>query len=320
MRDAKADPCPLEASFRLTGATPLSFHGCSMARIRTIKPEFPHSESMGNVSRDARLTFILLWTLADDSGRLRGNSRMLASLLYPYDDDAPSKISGWLSELERVECITLYEHDGTSYCEIRNWLAHQKIDKPSKSKFPAPREDSRMLSKPREHSSLDQGPRTKDQRSGGDAHAREEDQTPLVEHQCRDGPAEWAEDEQRLIQQWNSCPNGARGVVTHRGAFLSPKLREAFRCVWDDPVRRGAMFDAVARIKSGIAFEWDRPALSLAKFLESDEIDKIIGGGHAKHIRASERPLGRVDGAADIAARPRQLTVEEFLALPNRSV
>ncbi len=46
-----------------------------MARIRSIKPEFPQSESMGNVSRDARLTFIQLWTLADDSGRLRGSSR-----------------------------------------------------------------------------------------------------------------------------------------------------------------------------------------------------------------------------------------------------
>ena len=67
-----------------------------MARIRTIKPEFPHSESMGRVSREARLCFILLWTIADDAGRLRGNSRMLASLLYPYDDDAKKQYpDGW---------------------------------------------------------------------------------------------------------------------------------------------------------------------------------------------------------------------------------
>jgi hypothetical protein len=72
-----------------------------VARIRTIKPEFPQSESMGNVSRDARLLFVLLWTLCDDSGRTRAASRMLASLLYPYDDDAPGLIDGWLGELER---------------------------------------------------------------------------------------------------------------------------------------------------------------------------------------------------------------------------
>ena len=147
-----------------------------MPRIRTIKPEFPQSESMGRVSRDARLTFILLWTLADDSGRLRGNSRMLASLLYPYDEDSRSLFPGWLDELERENCVYRYKcSEGHDYLEICNWEEHQKIDKPSKSKLPAP--PSRTFAKPREesptpreHSSGDQGPRIKDQgsRKGGE--------------------------------------------------------------------------------------------------------------------------------------------------------
>ena len=103
-----------------------------MARIRTIKPEFPQSESMGRVSRDARLTFIQMWTLADDSGRLRGNSRMLASLLFPYDDDASSLIDGWLSELVKQNCIVRYLAEGSEYIQIVKWLNHQKIDKPSR--------------------------------------------------------------------------------------------------------------------------------------------------------------------------------------------
>lgn len=123
-----------------------------MARIRTIKPEFPHSESMGRVSRDARLTFIELWTLADDAGRLRGNSRMLASLLFPYDDDAKKLIEGWLVELERERCIDRYVIDETSYIQIRNWLEHQKIDKPSPSKLPEFNESSRTVSKSLESS------------------------------------------------------------------------------------------------------------------------------------------------------------------------
>lgn len=134
-----------------------------MARIRTIKPEFPQSESMGRVSRDARLLFILLWTLADDGGRLRGNSRMLASLLYPYDDDAKGLIEGWLGELEGEGCVGRYSVDGDSYIEIFNWQKHQKIDKPSLSKIPAFDESSRILANPREVSSEDQGSRTKDQ-------------------------------------------------------------------------------------------------------------------------------------------------------------
>jgi len=136
-----------------------------VARIRSIKPEFPHSESMGRVSRDARLTFIQLWTLADDSGRLRGNSRMLASLLFPYDDDAPGLISGWLAELEDERCIIRYQVDDGSYIQICNWLTHQKIDKPSKSKIPEFDESSRILANPRERSSGDLRIGSKDQGS-----------------------------------------------------------------------------------------------------------------------------------------------------------
>jgi len=123
-----------------------------VARIRSLKPEFPQSESMGRVSRDARLTFLCLWTIADDEGRTRGHSRALASLLYPYDDDAPALIDGWLHELEHEGCIVRYVLDGTHYLQICNWLKHQKIDKPSKSRIPpqrevstSPREDSRTL-------------------------------------------------------------------------------------------------------------------------------------------------------------------------------
>jgi hypothetical protein len=138
-----------------------------MPRIRTIKPEFPQSESMGRVSREARLLFILLWTICDDSGRTRAASRMLASLLYPYDDDAPKRIDGWLGELEREECVIRYQAEGATYLQVCNWLNHQKIDKPSASKIPAFDESSRIIANPREHSSgdlriKDQGSRTKE--------------------------------------------------------------------------------------------------------------------------------------------------------------
>lgn len=129
----------------------------AMGRIRSIKPEFPHSESMGNVSRDSRLTFIMLWTLADDSGRLRGSSRMLASLLFPYDDDAPKKIDTWLGELEKEKCIDLYVVDGSHYVQIRNWRSHQKIDHATASKIPPKPSDSRTLARIREDSCEDQG-------------------------------------------------------------------------------------------------------------------------------------------------------------------
>lgn len=116
-----------------------------MARIRTIKPEFPQSETMGRVSRDARLLFIQIWTVCDDSGRARGNSRVLASLLYPYDDDARALLPGWLDELEDVHAIRRYVVGGDTYIEVCNWLKHQKIDKPSGAKCPSFDEGSPMI-------------------------------------------------------------------------------------------------------------------------------------------------------------------------------
>jgi len=143
-----------------------------MARIRTIKPEFPQSESMGRVSREARLLFVLLWTICDDAGRTRASSRMLASLLYPYDEDAASLIDGWLGELELESCIIRYEVDGSHYLQVKKWNDHQKIDKPTKSRVPPCDESSRILansrgelSSPRESSCEDQRKGSKDQGS-----------------------------------------------------------------------------------------------------------------------------------------------------------
>lgn len=133
-----------------------------MARIRTIKPEFPQSESVGSLTRNARLLFIQLWTIVDDAGRTRAASRMLASLLYPYDDDAKDLIEGWMTELEKGNHIRRYDVGGSQYLEIVKWLEHQKIDKPSKSRLPAFEEGSRIFAKPREASTTDLGPRTLD--------------------------------------------------------------------------------------------------------------------------------------------------------------
>jgi hypothetical protein len=130
-----------------------------MARIRTIKPEFPQSESVGRLSRDARLLFVQLWTVVDDFGRSRAASRMLASLLFPYDDDAAGQIDGWLRELEREGHIRRYEVNGSLYLDIPKWKEHQKVDHPTGSRLPEFRDD---FARPGETFAPDLGPRTKD--------------------------------------------------------------------------------------------------------------------------------------------------------------
>ena len=117
-------------------------------RIRSIKPEFWDSESMGKVSREARLLFIGLWSLSDDSGRTRASSRFLASRLFPYDEDSRGLVEGWLNELSSVGAIRGYCIDGQTYIDIPKWLNHQKIDRPSKSQIPEFDEPSRVFDEP----------------------------------------------------------------------------------------------------------------------------------------------------------------------------
>ena len=93
---------------------------------------------MGNVSREARLLFIQLWTVADDAGRLRDDPRYLAYALYPRDDDAERHIRFWLGELERQECIRQYRNGCASFIAVTNWLRHQKIAHPTRSRIAAP--------------------------------------------------------------------------------------------------------------------------------------------------------------------------------------
>lgn len=168
---------------------------------------------MGRVSRDARLCFVMLWTLADDEGRLRGNSRMLASLLFPYDDDARELIGDWLGELEAEECIEQYEVDGNSYVQITKWLEHQKIDRATKSKIPPFDERSRNLSKPREASSLDQG---RDQDQGKDRRTKE----------GTDARSAEADETATALQAYNDL---AKDLNWPQAQLLTPKRRSALK-------------------------------------------------------------------------------------------
>lgn len=110
-----------------------------MARIRTIKPEFARSASTAQLSRDARLLFLLLLPEVDDDGRMLGSAKLLDGLLYPSDDDVTAKkIERWLEECERAGMVTLYEVTGTRYLQITNFAKHQKVSHKRDSVLPPP--------------------------------------------------------------------------------------------------------------------------------------------------------------------------------------
>ena len=58
-----------------------------MARIRSIKPEFFTSEAIAALQLSARLTFIGLWTYADDNGVGIYNELLITAAIWPLERD-----------------------------------------------------------------------------------------------------------------------------------------------------------------------------------------------------------------------------------------
>lgn len=113
-----------------------------MARIRTIKPEFWSSPSTAACADPwARLLYLAMWNWADDMGRGTANPKELAGFAFPNDDaiDAAG-VRRLLLEVELAYGVVLYEVRGRPYYAIPSWDDHQKIDKRSGARHPAPNE------------------------------------------------------------------------------------------------------------------------------------------------------------------------------------
>ena len=112
-----------------------------MARTRMIKADFFRSRSLAKVSRDARLTFIGLWTEADALGRGVAHPSIIKGSVWPLDDDITTDVvAAHLAELAETSHIVLYYDDaGDALYEIANWAKHQSAAyRTGESKHPAP--------------------------------------------------------------------------------------------------------------------------------------------------------------------------------------
>ena len=114
-----------------------------MPRIRTIKPEFWRSPDVMALDYFQRLLFIGLWNLADDEGRgVYDPSAIAADLFLTEYSLSPhgvlTEVSNAFLEYEKRGMIAVFEANFRQYFQIVHWAEHQKPNRPSRSKFPAP--------------------------------------------------------------------------------------------------------------------------------------------------------------------------------------
>ena len=107
----------------------------TMARIRTIKPEFFTSDDICALSALARLLFIGTWCEADREGRLPWRPRELKRKYLPEDDCDAEAVAG---ELVDKGLIVLY---GQGLAVVTGFKKHQIINlREAQSKLPEPPE------------------------------------------------------------------------------------------------------------------------------------------------------------------------------------
>ncbi|ARD42491.1 hypothetical protein [Actinomyces gaoshouyii] len=131
-------------------------------RIRTIKPDFWRSDDIAALSIEDRLLFIGLWSYVDDNGVGRDEPQLIQCDLFPLDplNEGSLRVHGGLTRLSERGLITRYAGpDGRRYLQINSWDRHQRINRPSRPRFPRYDTETCTLSEGSlsPHDSLDEG-------------------------------------------------------------------------------------------------------------------------------------------------------------------
>mgnify|MGYP000426208500 CR=1 FL=1 len=100
-----------------------------MPRIRTIKPEFWGDEKLAPCSPMTRLVFLGLISMADDTGRMLDNVKVIDAFIFPESSETCRGAVDELSAMGRIRRGKTAS--GQRVIEIAKWRDHQKIDKPN---------------------------------------------------------------------------------------------------------------------------------------------------------------------------------------------
>lgn len=123
-----------------------------MARMRTLKPEFFDSPSTAEADLAVRLTFMAMWSWADDSGHGTGNLKELEAFCWPNDEvtelprrsrgNSAGTPGGWRNfaeicgEVAEVFGVVFYKVRNRPYYWIPSFKQHQSKDFRPTSRYP----------------------------------------------------------------------------------------------------------------------------------------------------------------------------------------
>ena len=110
-----------------------------MAR-RMIHTSLWQNEQFAKLSDKAKLLYIGTITIADDDGRLKGNSLILKGQIFPLDEAVTSdQVRKYINECVKVKLVNYYEVNGQYFLEHPNWQKFQTLrsDRKKDSEIPS---------------------------------------------------------------------------------------------------------------------------------------------------------------------------------------
>lgn len=105
-----------------------------MARNRMLNPEFWLDEEVAKLTPFARLLYMGLWGICDDNyATFPDRPEWIKAQVFPYDTVDIKKLLG---ELEKTVKIIPFEFENKKFWYLKNFFKHQRVEKPSKPKYP----------------------------------------------------------------------------------------------------------------------------------------------------------------------------------------
>lgn len=96
--------------------------------------------AVAKMSRDERLMFVGIITIADDEGCLAASPAAIQGAVFPNDSAVtPRLVRKWRDGVvAKLANVHLYTHEGVEYISLRRWERYQKPSHPTPSKLPKP--------------------------------------------------------------------------------------------------------------------------------------------------------------------------------------
>ena len=114
-----------------------------MSRIRSVHPDILTSLTMASLGTPAtratlERTFVRLWTVCDDQGRVRDHLALLKASMYPaHEEVTPEKLDAELWELAAADLIVRYTTPTRmDLIQVLSWHEYQHPQRPTKPKLP----------------------------------------------------------------------------------------------------------------------------------------------------------------------------------------